>query len=131
MSTTTEPDSEPLRVPLSEKLGLAPERDGQPRLMTIIGGANDETGHWYSPAAVREMLTTERNRWADLCGNLAAISWAEWDERADPIDRGKALALERVAALLTEGPNAELRGRQRPHGTAEANRNTGAVDGPT
>lgn len=43
-------------------------------------------------------------RIADMLGNMAAISWAEWDEKADPIDQGKALALEHAAALL-EGPN--------------------------
>lgn len=47
----------------------------------------------------------QRARTADLCGNMAAISWAEWDAKADPIDQGKALALEHVAALLAE-PNA-------------------------
>ena len=98
----------------AQHLGLAPEREGQPRMMTIIDRAqDDETGHWYSPEAVREMLAAERKRWADLCGDLAAISWAEWDERADPRDQGKALALERVAALLAE-PNAELTGTQQP-----------------
>lgn len=43
-------------------------------------------------------------RIADMLGNMAAISWAEWDKKADPIDQGKALALEHAAALL-EGPN--------------------------
>lgn len=45
---------------LSEGLGLAPERAGQPRMMTISGGK--EAGHWYSPAAVRELLAAERER---------------------------------------------------------------------
>jgi hypothetical protein len=54
--------------PVDLVLGLTPERAGQPRMMTIIDGAQeDETGHWYSPAAVREMLTAERERFASLC----------------------------------------------------------------
>jgi hypothetical protein len=50
----------------------------------------------------------QREAIADMCGNMAAVSWAEWDEKADPIDQGKALALEHVAALLE--PNVELSG---------------------
>jgi hypothetical protein len=58
----------PLALGSSEGLGLTPDRAGQPRLMTIIDGAqDDETGHWYSPAAVREMLAEERERCASLC----------------------------------------------------------------
>lgn len=52
----------PVEVASNEGLGLAPERAGQPRMMIIIDGAQeDETGHWYSPAAVREMLAAERD----------------------------------------------------------------------
>lgn len=63
-------DATPAKVRLTDGLGLAPERAGQPRMMTIIDGAQeDETGHWYSPAAVREMLDAE-------AANLrAALKW--------------------------------------------------------
>ena len=44
-------------------LGLAPEREGQPRTYTATGPV-PEAGHWYSPAAVREMLAEERERCA-------------------------------------------------------------------
>lgn len=57
---------------LSEGLGLAPDRAGQPRMMTIIDGAQeDETGHWYSPTAVRDLLAAERERCALLCEDIA------------------------------------------------------------
>jgi hypothetical protein len=46
---------------LSEGLGLAPEREGQPRFYTAVGPVPEE-GHWYSPAAVRELLAAERER---------------------------------------------------------------------
>jgi hypothetical protein len=49
----------------------------------------------------------QRARIADMLGDMAAVSWAEWDEKADPIDQGKALALEHAAALIA-GPNARL-----------------------
>lgn len=65
--TSTDQAASPLGSASSEGLGLAPERAGQPRMMTIIDGAQeDETGHWYSPAAVREMLAEERERCAKL-----------------------------------------------------------------
>lgn len=42
-------------------MNLAPERPGQPRMMTVDDGI--EAGHWYSPEAVREMVEAER----ELC----------------------------------------------------------------
>lgn len=57
-----EPDR-PLWLPLNDLLGpLLPERDGQARTMTVTS-EDDELamGHWYSPAAVREMLAAERD----------------------------------------------------------------------
>lgn len=63
----TPPLPAPLALSLGEGLGLAPERAGQPRMMTVIEGERDEeTGHWYSPAAVREMLAAERERCAKI-----------------------------------------------------------------
>lgn len=63
-------ESTPGALGSNDQLGLAPERAGQPRMMTIIDGEQeDETGHWYSPAAVREMLDAET-------ANLrAALKW--------------------------------------------------------
>ena len=67
---TTE-TGQPLAVLSSEELGLAPERTGQPRMMTIIDGERDEeTGHWYSPAAVRELLAAERELCTKVCRDL-------------------------------------------------------------
>ena len=57
--------------------------------------------------AVREvaslMVGIERARIADMCGNMASSSWAACAETADATDRGRALALEHVAALLVGG----------------------------
>lgn len=41
-------------------MNLAPERPGQPRMMTVADGI--EAGHWYSPEAVREMVEEKRER---------------------------------------------------------------------
>lgn len=46
----------------SDRLGLLPEREGQPRTLTMALPWEYERGHWYSPAAVREMLAAERQR---------------------------------------------------------------------
>lgn len=73
----------PLALGSSEGLGLTPDRAGQPRLMTIIDGAqDDETGHWYSPAAVREMLAEERERCARLCRSLSLSAEVQSGEEA-------------------------------------------------
>lgn len=58
----------------------------------------------YGQADIDAAVAAERAKIADMCGDMAAVSWAEWDEKADPTDQGWALALEHVAALL-EGPN--------------------------
>ena len=56
----------------NDQLGLAPGRAGQPRMMTIIDGAQeDETGHWYSPDAVRELLAADRAKWRELAQRVA------------------------------------------------------------
>ena len=69
------PATEPLALRLSEGLGLAPERAGQPRLMTVTPEQADNMhGHWYSPAAVREMLAAERERWQSML--LSAVAEA-------------------------------------------------------
>jgi hypothetical protein len=65
----------------------------------------------YGEACAAKAVAAERAKIADMCGDMAAVSWAEWDEKADPIDQGKALALEHVAGLLV-GPNA--RGKPLP-----------------
>jgi hypothetical protein len=55
----------------NDMLCLAQERSGQPLMMTIIDGEREEeTGHWYSPAAVREMLAAEREQWRAALMNL-------------------------------------------------------------
>ena len=63
----------------------------------------------YGEACAAKAIAAERARIADMCGDMAAVSWAEWDAKADPTDQGKALALEHVAALL-EGPNGKVSG---------------------
>ena len=50
---------------MSDHLDLAPERAGQPRMMTVSSPLELDHGHWYSPAAVREMLAAERERWEE------------------------------------------------------------------
>ena len=60
-------DAGPGGSALSDGLGLAPEREGQARMILICAGNPDgdieeELGHWYSPTAVREMLAAERDR---------------------------------------------------------------------
>jgi hypothetical protein len=45
-----------------------------------------------------------RARIAYMLSSMADFSWDEWDEKANPIDQGKALALEHAAAML-EWPN--------------------------
>lgn len=53
--------------PVDLPLGLLPEREGQPRIYTATGPV-PEAGHWYSPAAVRELQAAERERcaaWVD------------------------------------------------------------------
>lgn len=70
-------------------LGLVPERVGQPRMMTIIDGAHaDEAGHWYSPAAVRDMLSEERKQ---TCASVKAA------------DSEARVALALVAGLDLQG----------------------------
>lgn len=78
-----------------------PNFDGRQRDVEIVVAAE-----------IDRAVAAERARVADMCGDMAAVSWAEWDAKADPADQGKALALEHVAALL-EGPNAELTGPRR------------------
>ena len=93
----------PLGVVSSDRLGLAPERAGQPRMMTIIDGAQeDATGHWYSPAAVREMLAAERER---CIATLRALK-----DRSGTNDNGTNWLVRRtrgdcVAALEALKPN--------------------------
>lgn len=57
----------PNEVRSSDRLGLLPEREGQPRTLTMALPWEYERGHWYSPAAVREMLAAERELCAKLC----------------------------------------------------------------
>lgn len=64
-------DATPAALRLIDKLGLLPERDGQPRVYTATGPV-PEAGHWYSPTAVREMLAAERDRM-----NRHAVTLAE------------------------------------------------------
>ena len=53
---------------LTAELGLLPDQEWQAEVMTLAGPghADDERGHWYSPAAVRKMLDSERKRHAKL-----------------------------------------------------------------
>jgi hypothetical protein len=76
----------------SEGLGpLAPERAGQPRLMTVTPEQADNMhGHWYSPAAVREMLAAERERCAK--------------EAEEYLTRGRSPLGRAVAAAIRANP---------------------------
>ena len=115
------PSGQPLGLPLNDGLGAAaPERADFEAWISDGGkfpqaAGRDQRGEYrllqaYSAwKAWRAASAAQRARTADLCGNLAAISWAEWDASADPAEQGKALALEHVAALLAE-PNAEFTG---------------------
>lgn len=55
---------------------LAEQREGQP-IMMIIEGEDAGCGHWYSPAAVAEMIAAEREACAALCCEVAAGRDAE------------------------------------------------------
>ena len=81
-------------------LELPPQREGQARTMTICDGPGSlpaETGHWYSPDAVRALIKKERESCAKLCeainleyqieaekGKLKGIRWNRnmWKSRA-------------------------------------------------
>ena len=93
----------PVEVASNEGLGLAPERAGQPRMMIIIDGAQeDETGHWYSPAAVCKVLRlppSEHEHWN------AALSVRSQAIDDDPMPCGHADILDD-----DPGPNAKLNG---------------------
>lgn len=60
---------------------LLPQKAGQAKQMTLAGFdfSEEERGHWYSPAAVAEMIATEREACAGmvkvqkLCGG--GTSW--------------------------------------------------------
>ena len=56
-------------------MNLAPERPGQPRMMTVTDGI--EAGHWYSPEAVLDMLKAERERCAALADDAANKAWTD------------------------------------------------------
>lgn len=50
-------------LPVEQRvMPLLPTRRGQARLMTLAGAqiATEERGHWYSPAAVSDMLSASR-----------------------------------------------------------------------
>ena len=51
--------------------GLLPSRNYQPRTLTVCDGPDTEleAGHWYSPAAVQDLLERERERCAVLVWN--------------------------------------------------------------
>lgn len=99
----------PGNAPLSDHLGLAPEREGQPRMMTISDATSLDDGHWYSPAAVREMLAAERERRARLL-DASAVYWQDHIDKhaADDEDRAMSWAridtLQELAAAIRQAP---------------------------
>jgi hypothetical protein len=53
---------------------LADETYGQARQMTITEGPDvnaEDRGHWYSPSAVAQFITEEREACAVLCDEIA------------------------------------------------------------
>ncbi len=50
---------------------LLPEKEGQPRSMTVAGGDELEAGHWYSPAEVARLIAEEREACAMVCERYA------------------------------------------------------------
>ena len=52
-------------------------------------------------------LSAERERFATLCDRAAAAAWIAWDAVADPIDQGRALGAEELAAEI-RGPNVRI-----------------------
>ena len=87
--------SKPGAIGSNDQLGLLPDRAGQPDVLTMAGcHGDDEAGHWYSPAAVRQMQAAERVRVKNLA--QLAVSYA------------KDADWSRVKAVLglIDGPNA-------------------------
>lgn len=67
---------------------LLPEREGQPDVLTMAQPHEVESGHWYSPAAVREKINAavaaERERCAKLADEYATLggsNFAAWFEK--------------------------------------------------
>jgi hypothetical protein len=61
--------------------------------------------------AVASAAKAERERLAKLCDHAADIAWSHWQCDADPIDQGRALAAEELAAEFRRvvfGPNARV-----------------------
>jgi|694.fasta_scaffold70290_8 hypothetical protein len=83
-------------------LGLAPERAGQPRFYTATGPV-PAAGHWYSPAAVRELLAAERERWQRIAANAQAMTTGCVD-KLDYFEVPSHL-MAALALALDEGPN--------------------------
>lgn len=63
-------------------LGLLPERDGQPRTLTVTGPV-PEAGHWYSPMEVRALLAAERD--CRTCTRYTLHHWADVPHCSSPI----------------------------------------------
>lgn len=57
----------------------------------------------FSWACWQTGRSEQRARIAEMCLNMAAVSWDEWGRKNDPATRGSARALEHVAALLDAG----------------------------
>ena len=57
---------------------IAKQRKGQPDVM-VVGDDGDKRarGHWYSPAAVAEMIAAEREACAKLCEAEATEAFGE------------------------------------------------------
>lgn len=88
-------EKQPAEVgPVERPLGLEPEREGQPRMYTATGPV-PEAGHWYSPAAVRELLAAERERCARLCEDIACTA-----ENWDPSDQDGQIAARYCADAI-------------------------------
>ena len=106
-------------LPLPEPAAWAREWEGDVSDIGHMIFTNDrnetEDGKQWEPLVTLEAARAygdaraeeEREKWADTLLNMAAVSWAEWDTKADPIDQGKALALEHVAGLLCPNLNEE------------------------
>ena len=107
----TDQAAQPLGAGSSEGLGLAPERAGQPRFYTATGPV-PEAGHWYSPAAVRELLAEDRERQKPLLRECEMVLQALLDVHEYP--PGNATVGRLQAAL--SGPNVRA---NRPSGAEQ------------
>jgi hypothetical protein len=101
---------------LSEGLGPAPERAEWVRAWFAKryadSGVFDDGAEALTLEAACQLVAdaqaAERERCALACEHFAAVAWAQWQCDADPIEQGRAVAAEALAAEI-RGPNVRVK----------------------